>query len=205
VVRSAGSAGAVRLAGEAGAVRAAGAAVAAIAPVLALAALAAALGACRGEVGESGEDAGAGEMAPAYAAATLDGDPVALEDLRGEVVLLNVWATWCAPCRREVPELQALHEAHAGAGLRVVGVTVDSRHALDQVHDFIREFGMTYDIWWDPDHVVLDSFRAAGVPLTVLIDRDGHVAWRHLGTFERGDPELLAAVERTLARPPPSP
>jgi cytochrome c biogenesis protein CcmG, thiol:disulfide interchange protein DsbE len=136
--------------------------------------------------------------APEYAAVNLAGDSVSLSDMRGDVVLLNVWATWCAPCRVEIPELQALHEEHEDRGLRVVGVTVDSRHAIDDVHQFIDEFGMTYDVWLDPDHTVLDRFRGSGVPLSVLIDRDGRIAWRHLGMFQRGDPALLAALERTL-------
>jgi cytochrome c biogenesis protein CcmG, thiol:disulfide interchange protein DsbE len=136
--------------------------------------------------------------APAYSAVTLEGDPVALADLRGDAVLLNVWATWCAPCRIEIPELQALHEQHGDRGLRVVGVTVDSRHAMDDVRAFIDEFGMTYDVWWDPDHDALNRFRAAGVPFSTLIDRDGRVVWRHLGMFQRGDPELLSAIEHAL-------
>lgn len=155
----------------------------------------AALGGCA----EADAPEGWAEEAPDYAAVTLGGDPVALADLRGEVVLLNVWATWCVPCRVEVPELQALHEEHAHRGLHVVGVTVDSRAASNDVVNFIDEFGMTYDIWVDPDHTVLNRFRATGVPITVLIDREGRIAWRHLGMFERGDPELLEALERTLA------
>jgi cytochrome c biogenesis protein CcmG, thiol:disulfide interchange protein DsbE len=138
------------------------------------------------------------QPAPAYSAVTLDGDSVSLAGLRGQPVLLNVWATWCAPCRVEIPELQALHEEHSGRGLKVVGVTVDSRAAIDDVHQFIQEFGMTYDVWWDPDHTVLNRFGGAGVPLTVLIDGEGTIAWRHLGMFQRGDPQLMAALERTL-------
>jgi cytochrome c biogenesis protein CcmG, thiol:disulfide interchange protein DsbE len=152
------------------------------------------VGACDGRADEA-RDLG---VAPAYAAVTMDGDSVSLAELRGEAVLLNVWATWCAPCRVEIPELQALHEEHGDRGLRVVGVTVDSRAATRDVHQFIDEFGMTYDIWWDPDHTVLNRFGGAGVPLTVLIDRDGTIAWRHLGMFQRGDPELIAALERVL-------
>lgn len=138
------------------------------------------------------------DQAPALEAVTLDGDSVALADLRGEVVLLNVWATWCVPCRQEVPELQSLHEAHASSGLHVIGVTVDNRGAEDQIHQFIEQFGMTYDVWWDPDGSAIDAFGAAGVPLTVLIDRDGHVAWRHLGAFHADDPALREAVRTTL-------
>lgn len=138
------------------------------------------------------------DMAPALAAVTLDGDSVALDELRGEVVLLNVWATWCVPCRMEAPELQELHEAHRADGLRVVGVTVDNRGAGDQIRQFVEEFGMTYEIWWDPDGTAIEAFGAAGVPLTVLIDRDGRLAWRHLGAFHAEDPILRRALERAL-------
>lgn len=148
--------------------------------------------------GGPGQPTDSNAEAPEYVAVNLAGDPVSLSDMSGDVVLLNVWATWCAPCRVEIPELQALHEEHEHRGLRVVGVTVDSRNAIDDVHQFIGEFGMTYDVWLDPDHTVLDRFRGSGVPLSVLIDRDGRIAWRHLGMFQRGDPALLAALEQAL-------
>jgi cytochrome c biogenesis protein CcmG, thiol:disulfide interchange protein DsbE len=168
-----------------------------LAPRVALTALAALAAAC-GDPDAPSRDA-LGE-APSYTAVTLDGDPVALVDLRGEAVLLNVWATWCAPCRIEIPELQALHEEHADHGLRVVGVTVDSRHAMDDVRAFMDELGMTYDVWWDPDHSALNLFRASGVPFSALIDREGRIVWRHLGMFQRGDPELISALERVLTQ-----
>lgn len=157
-----------------------------------------ALAAC-GEAGSGGEDGeGVETSIPTLDAITLDGDSVALTDLRGEVVLLNVWATWCVPCRKEAPELQALHEQHRDRGLRVVGVTVDNRGVEDQIHQFIEQHGMTYDIWWDPDGSAIAEFGAAGVPLTVLLDRDGRVTWRHLGAFHADDPGLREAIRTTL-------
>ena len=138
------------------------------------------------------------QVVPDYSAITLDGDSVSLGDLRGDVVLLNVWATWCTPCRKEIPELQALHEARADEGLRVVGVTVDARHAEEGVRRFIDRFGMTYDVWWDPDQTIVGKLGAMGVPLTVLIDRNGRVIWRKLGPLERDDPGLMRAVEQAL-------
>ncbi|MDX1673757.1 MAG: TlpA disulfide reductase family protein [Longimicrobiales bacterium] len=148
--------------------------------------------------GPAGGGAAETETAPELEVATLDGDSVALSDLRGEVVLLNVWATWCVPCRQEVPELQELHETHADEGLRVVGVTVDHRGAGDEIRQFMDRYGMTYDVWWDPDGTAIDVFGAVGVPLTVLIDREGQIAWRHLGAFRADDPALRQAVEETL-------
>ena len=138
------------------------------------------------------------QVAPSYSAITLEGDSVSLADLRGDVVLLNVWATWCTPCRKEIPELQALHEARADEGLRVVGVTVDARHAKEGVRRFVDRFGMTYDVWWDPDQTIVGKLGAMGVPLTVLIDRDGRIIWRKLGALERDDPGLMRAVEQAL-------
>lgn len=145
---------------------------------------------------EAGGDAG--PEAPPFAAVTLAGDSVSLSGLRGAPVLLNVWATWCAPCRQEIPELQAIHEEYGPRGLRVVGVTVDSRSAGEDVRAFVEEFGMTYDIWWDPDQTVVSRFEAAGVPLTVLIGPDGRIRWSHLGVVPPGDPELRTALESLL-------
>ena len=147
-----------------------------------------------GEGGRETEEAG--PTVPALDAVTLAGDSVVLADLRGEVVLLNVWATWCVPCRKEAPELQALHEAR-GDSLHVIGVTVDNRGAEEQIRAFIDEYGMTYDIWWDPDGSAIEVFGAAGVPLTVLIDREGRIVWRHLGMFRADDPALLDALRST--------
>lgn len=152
---------------------------------------------CEGEGSGDPEDELSPE-APSLAAVTLEGDSVSLAELRGAPVLLNVWATWCAPCRQEIPELQALHEQHAADGLRVIGVTVDSRSAGEDVRTFIEEFGMTYDIWWDPDQTSVSKFRAIGVPLTVLIGPEGRIRWRHLGVLKPDDPSLRDAINALL-------
>ena len=147
---------------------------------------------------DDGADAAGAESAPMLDAVTLAGDSVTLSDLRGEVALVNVWATWCVPCRKEAPELEALHQTYADSGLHVVGVTVDNRGAESQIREFVDRHGMTYDIWWDPDGRAIDAFGAAGVPLTVLVDRDGTVAWRHLGAFTADDEALRKALRETL-------
>lgn len=149
-----------------------------------------------GEAGDQPRESEADSI-PALEAVTLAGDSVALADLRGQVVLLNVWATWCVPCRQEAPELQSLHETY-GDRLRVVGVSVDNRGAEDQIRAFVNQYGMTYDIWWDPDGTAIEEFGAVGVPLTVLIGRDGRIAWRHLGTFHADDPTLVQALRSAI-------
>lgn len=138
-----------------------------------------------------------GEPAPVYAATTLDGQPIGLGDLRGRVVLLNLWATWCFPCREEIPVLQRLHEQLAAEGLEVVGVSIDVGGAQSYVREFANEFGVTYPIWHDPDARIANTFRTVGVPTTFLIDREGIIRWRHLGPVRADDPTLLTALQQT--------
>jgi thiol-disulfide isomerase/thioredoxin len=89
------------------------------------------------------------------AAVDLAGDTVSLQAYRGEGVLLNLWATWCPPCRAEMPYLQELADEYAPRGLRVVGVSVDDRGAHDQVLAFLEESGVRYEILLDPAMNVL--------------------------------------------------
>lgn len=139
-----------------------------------------------------------GLPAPAYAARSITGDPVSLSDQRGKVVLLNIWATWCHPCRTEIPELEALHERHRDAGLEVVGVSIDAGGDDASVAEFAREYGMTYPLWRDPDGRVSTLFAAVGVPATYLIDRDGVLRWSHVGPVTADDPALTHALAEAL-------
>ena len=169
-------------------------------------ALTAALAACApagdsasGNKGEERRSGQTGAVAPVLESQTLDGKPVALDSLRGTPVLLNIWATWCHPCRDEIPVLQALHEQYAPRGLRIVGVTIDDAGSEDDIQSFAKEFGMTYTVWHDPDQRVMPSFSVVGVPTTFLIGRDGRVIWRKTGEVKHGDPVLAAALDSALA------
>ncbi len=139
-----------------------------------------------------------GQPAPDYSAISLAGDSVSLQELEGKVVLLNVWATWCHPCREEIPVLQTLHEQHAEEGLAVIGVSVDTRGEKASVSEFIDDFGMTYPVWLDPAERVSSTFRLVGVPSTFLIDRSGTIVWKHLGPIPPDDPALAQAIETAL-------
>jgi len=141
-----------------------------------------------------------GTRAPDYAAPTLDGDTVSLAGLRGEAVLLNIWATWCPPCRKEMPDLQALHEEFGPRGLTVLGVSIDAAGADDTVREFLAEHGITYTILRDPGEKITAAFPAQGVPVTVLLDTDGVVRWRHLGPVTADNPVLREATEKALPR-----
>jgi peroxiredoxin len=140
----------------------------------------------------------AGSAAPAFRAVTLAGDTVSLESLRGAPVLLNLWATWCAPCRRETPYLQSVHERYRGRGLQVVGVTTDARAAADDVQAFLDEFGVTYRILHDPDARSMDLFSAIGLPASFLIGADGVVRWTKLGEVREGDRRFERALESAI-------
>lgn len=151
---------------------------------------------CSGDAGVARVDIGA--PVPAYGAVSLAGDSVSLAGLRGKVVLLNVWATWCHPCRDEIPELQALHERYATRGLELVGVSVDAESADDAIRSFMHDFRMTYPVWRDPGERVSAQFHIVGVPATFLIDREGVLRWRKTGPIQPGDATLRQALEQAL-------
>lgn len=139
-----------------------------------------------------------GSPVPAYSAVSLGGDSASLAAQRGKVVLLNVWATWCHPCRDEIPELQALHERYAARGLELVGVSVDTEGADDVIREFMLDFNMTYPVWRDPGERVSAQFHIVGVPATFLIDREGVLRWRKTGPIRPGDATLTSAIEKAL-------
>jgi peroxiredoxin len=167
-----------------------------------LAALALGLAACsKGEAPSSQAASNrveVGEPAPAYAATSMAGDSVSLAKLRDKVVLMNVWATWCGPCRKEIPELRAINTAYKARGLEVVGVSVDADGSEDAIREFLKEFKMDYTIWRDPNEGVQAIFRMAGVPATFLVDRGGVLRWKATGAIEPGDSTLTRAIEAAL-------
>jgi peroxiredoxin len=141
-----------------------------------------------------------GRPAPAYRAVSLNGDSASLEALRGRPVLLNVWATWCHPCRDEIPELQRLYERYRERGLELVGVSVDAAGDNEAVREFMRRYGMTYPVWRDPGERVSAAFLVVGVPATFLIDRGGVLRWKKTGPIALGDSTLAGAIEEALLR-----
>jgi peroxiredoxin len=148
-------------------------------------ALGALLAGCGGDgVAEKVRAPVVGQPAPAFAAAVLDGDSLSLADLKGEVVLLNIWATWCPPCREEMPALEALAKEYRDAGLHVVGVSIDAASATKEVRDFARQVGVTFTILLDPSERVSSTFRTTGVPETFLIGRDGVLLKRWIGKID---------------------
>jgi peroxiredoxin len=141
-----------------------------------------------------------GQPAPAYSAQQMDGSPVSLADHQGEVVLLNVWATWCKPCRQEIPALDSLQREFAAKQFRVVGVSIDVISDTVAIASFARDLGASYTLWLDPDDKVSTTFRAIGVPSSYLIDRAGVLRWRHMGPVKATDPVLRAVLDSALSQ-----
>lgn len=123
----------------------------------------------------SGEYVDQGSVAPDFSLLRSDGNgTVALSQLRGKVVLLNFWATWCPPCVREMPALQRLHEKLAGDDFVVIAISVDEDP--EEVADFVARRGLTFPILLDPDHKIANLYQTIKYPETFLIDRNGIVA-----------------------------
>lgn len=170
--------------------------------LLAVTAAAAAVALATGTAGCGPSDASTrvevGAPAPDYRAVSIEGDSVSLADHRGRVVLFNVWATWCHPCRAEIPELRELHAKHQDRGFEVVGVSVDASGADAAIRSFMDDFEMHYPVWRDPDERVSARFLVFGVPATFLIDREGILRWRKIGPIQPDDPSLASAIEQAL-------
>jgi cytochrome c biogenesis protein CcmG, thiol:disulfide interchange protein DsbE len=141
----------------------------------------------------------AGPAMPAYKAQWLDGKPFDLAGQKGSVVLLNLWATWCGPCRFEIPDLEKLHTQYAGRGFKVIGVSLDEGGAKD-VRPFVADQKIIYPIALDPDGKIATILDASVIPTSVLVDKAGSIVWKHSGIVDTKDPALLKALESALAR-----
>lgn len=125
------------------------------------------------------------------------GKTVSLADFRGRVVLLNIWATWCPPCREEMPSLDRLNAKRGGPAFEVVALSIDRDPAL--VKPFYREFGVqTLHGYFDPSSKVSNILRAPGVPTTLLIDQEGREIGRTLGPAAWDSPQVEALIDAAL-------
>jgi peroxiredoxin len=143
---------------------------------------------------------GVGSKAPPLRAVTLamPANAANIDDYRGQVVLLNVWATWCPPCRDEMPSMQTLHEELQHRGLRVVAVSIDDPGSQQDVRDFVAELQLTFEILHDPDATIMDAYQVGGVPQSFLIDRAGMIRFKIYATDWRAE-QNRRRVEELLA------
>jgi thiol-disulfide isomerase/thioredoxin len=122
-----------------------------------------------------------------------------LADFRGRVILVNVWATWCVPCRQEMPTLDRLQERLGSKDFLVIALSID-RNGVEAVRDFYREVGIEkLAIYVDPSGKGSQSLAIPGVPTTLLIDREGREIARKMGAAEWDGPEMVSLIERTMS------
>ena len=140
----------------------------------------------------------AGEKAAAFKLTDLSGDPVSLADLRGKVVFLNIWATWCAPCREEMPSMEKLYERlHDNKGFVMLAVSQDTG-SREEVVAYVKKHGYRFDVLLDPQNAVAEAYKVSGVPETFIIDRSGRIVAHHAGAFDWSQPEIRDALDELL-------
>lgn len=145
--------------------------------------------------------------APAFTLKDLNGKPFTLKEQRGKVVVLNFWATWCGPCRKEMPALSALHQKYKTEKVSFLSVSVDGDSTVGDVARLVKEGGYQFPILLDTDNNVVNIYNPDGiVPYTTLIDAQGVVRYIHKG-YEPGEEakveaelkELLAELDKKPA------
>jgi cytochrome c biogenesis protein CcmG/thiol:disulfide interchange protein DsbE len=141
-----------------------------------------------------------GDQVPDYSAPNLAGEEVAFADHLGEVVLINVWATWCGPCRVEMPPIQDIHTRFKDQGFTVLAVSIDTGPGYrEKVDEFVREFGLDFPVLLDPESRIGRVLQTVGVPETFVLDREGRIIKRLIGATD-WDSEANQALIKELLR-----
>jgi peroxiredoxin len=145
-----------------------------------------------------------GSAAPAMTATTLDGAKrtKTLDDYKGKVVLLNVWATWCEPCKVEMPSIEKLHREFGPQGLAVVAVSVDDAGMEDHIRQFAKELGITFEILHDPTRATSSNYQITGYPETFIIGREGTIRKKVIGAADWSSEANRALISELLGPPP---
>lgn len=138
-----------------------------------------------------------GEPAPEFVLESRGGGEVSLSDLRGEVVLINFWATWCPPCRQEMPLLDQIHSRYEPLGFTLLGVNVEQDSRL--ADRFLEDVPVNFPILLDPEEQVSKLYEVPAMPTTVIVDRKGTVRYIHYG-YRPGDEEAVQNAVRSLMR-----
>lgn len=142
-----------------------------------------------------------GSKAPNFEARTLDtpAQMKSLDEYRGQVVLLNVWATWCQPCRVEMPSIEQLHKSLGPRGLKVIAISVDEPGFESQIRDFVKEYGLTFQILYDSDTAgIRKRYQITGYPETFVIGKDGLIRRKLIGAADWNSRGNRALIEHLL-------
>jgi thiol-disulfide isomerase/thioredoxin len=138
---------------------------------------------------------------PHFSGSTLDARRLAIEDLRGRVVLVNFWASWCAECRPEMPVFEQLHRELASKGLAVIGVNAREERAA--IRRYAGELGLTFPLVLDPDGKINAAYGVVGLPTTFVVARDGQVVALAVGSRDWAGASARALFQALLAAPSP--
>ena len=136
-----------------------------------------------------------GSAAPDFTLKTLDGGQVSLSDLHGRPVFINFWASWCAPCREEMPDIVEAYNRHRDAGLVVLAIDNTQLDVVEDVRAFVREFQMPFPVLLDEEGAATKAFGVLGLPTSVFVDRDGIVRGVNVGPLTEDTlAEYLAVI-----------
>lgn len=144
-----------------------------------------------GHGGASAQAPMQGKIAPDFTLPTIDGGTLRLADYKGKLVFLNIWATWCAPCREEMPSMQRLAEKLAGGAFEMITISIDEKP--EEVEKFIKELGLTFPVGMDPKQTVAAEYKITGVPETYIISPEGVVTHHLIGPGDWDSPSIVAA------------
>jgi len=144
-----------------------------------------------------------GSKAPEFHATTVDSTPrtQSLADYKGQVVLLNIWGTFCVPCRAEMPAIEKLHQALGAQGLKVVAISMDDPGFEQQIRDFAKQYSLTFQILYDPSGKIVNDYQTTGVPETFVIARDGVIRKKVIGASDWNSTTNRALIAQLLAEP----
>src|SRR5277367_6859883 len=140
----------------------------------------------------------AGGQAADFKLEKLDGTTVSLDSLRGKVVFLNVWATWCEPCREEMPSMQTLYDDFKGNKDFVMLAVSQDVKGRAAVAPYVAKNGYHFTILLDPENKIGETYDVSGVPETFIIDRKGQIVAHHMGAFDWSRPDVKDALQQLL-------
>jgi len=146
-----------------------------------------------------------GSAAPPIVAASLDAPKQerTITEYKGKVVLLNVWATWCEPCRVEMPSIQKLYNEFGPQGLVVLGVSVDDPGAEDEIREFVKQYGLTFIVLHDAKQQTKTNFQVTGFPETFVIGREGTIRKKVIGAADWSSDANRALIRELLGNVAP--
>jgi len=122
--------------------------------------------------------------APDFTITDLNGNDLSSSDYEGMVIIVNFWATWCSPCRAEIPGFIEVYEEYKDEGMQIIGISVDE-FGVDKVRDFVKKYEITYPVAMYTNQIVRDFELGRAIPETIIIDKNGYIRHKHIGYMDK--------------------